>query len=139
MPLGFRSKETHTLGSQHKKFSKTKSEESGYDSDTTRYFGNNTQPNTYSNLCRKSGSSPRGSVKSDSFDPSETESSTSERTSVEGESGRRVEEEEEEEEEEGVRRREEDEGILPLSSSKEQGAQFSTATIKPKVGEKWSD
>ena len=45
----------------HKKFSKTKSEESGYDSDTTR----------------KSGSSPRGSVKSDSFDPSETESSSS--------------------------------------------------------------
>ena len=42
----------------HKKFSKTKSEESGYDSDTTR----------------KSGSSPRGSVKSDSF---ETESSSS--------------------------------------------------------------
>ena len=45
----------------HKKFTKTKSEESGYDSDTTR----------------KSGSSPRGSVKSDSFDPSETESSSS--------------------------------------------------------------
>ena len=45
----------------HKKFSKTKSEESGYDSDTTR----------------KSGSSPRGSVKSDSFDPSETDSSSS--------------------------------------------------------------
>ena len=44
----------------HKKFSKTKSEESGYDSDTTR----------------KSGSSPRGSVKSDSFDPSETDSSS---------------------------------------------------------------
>ena len=91
----------------------------------------------YSNLSRKSGSSPRGSVKSDSFDPSETESSTSERTSVEGES-RRV----EEEEEEGVRRREEEEEeeerILP-PSSKEQGAQFSTATIKPKVGEKWSD
>ena len=43
-----------------KQFSKTKSEESGYDSDTTR----------------KSGSSPRGSVKSDSFDPSETDSST---------------------------------------------------------------
>ena len=76
-------------------------------------------------------------MKSDSFDPSETESSTSERTSVEGES-RRV----EEEEEEGVRRREEEEEeeerILP-PSSKEQGAQFSTATIKPKVGEKWSD
>ena len=47
---------------RHKKFSKTRSEESGYDSDTTR----------------KSGSSPRGSVKSDSFDPSETESSTCE-------------------------------------------------------------
>ena len=43
----------------HKKFTKTKSEESGYDSDTTR----------------KSGSgSPRGSVKSDSF---ETESASS--------------------------------------------------------------
>merc|ERR1719273_733807 len=80
VPLGFRNKEAHTMGSQHKKFSKTKSEESGYDSDTTR----------------KSGSSPRGSVKSDSFDPSETESSTSERTSVEGE--RRTEEEEEMEE-----------------------------------------
>ena len=49
-----------TLRASHKKFSKTKSEESGYDSDTTR----------------KSGSSPRGSVKSDSFDPSETDSST---------------------------------------------------------------
>ena len=48
-------------GQPHKKFTKTKSEESGYDSDTTR----------------KSGSSPRGSVKSDSFDPSETESSSS--------------------------------------------------------------
>ena len=47
-----------SLGVGHKKFSKTKSEESGYDSDTTR----------------KSGSSPRGSVKSDSF---ETESSSS--------------------------------------------------------------
>ena len=69
-------------------------------------------------------------MKSDSFDPSETESSTSERTSVEGES-RRV----EEDEEESARR---DEEILP-PSSKEQGAQFSTATIKPKVGEKWSD
>ena len=45
-------------GPGHKKFSKTKSEESGYDSDTTR----------------KSGSSPRGSVKSDSF---ETESASS--------------------------------------------------------------
>ena len=43
-----------------KSVGKTKSEESGYDSDTTR----------------KSGSSPRGSVKSDSFDPSETDSST---------------------------------------------------------------
>ena len=41
-------------------------------------------------------------MKSDSFDPSETESSTSERTSVEGE--RRV-----EEEEEGSRREEEEE------------------------------
>jgi hypothetical protein len=48
--------------SRHKVFTKTRSEESGYDSDTTR----------------KSGSSPRGSVKSDSFDPSETESSTCE-------------------------------------------------------------
>jgi len=46
--------------SRHKMFTKTRSEESGYDSDTTR----------------KSGSSPRGSVKSDSFDPSETDSST---------------------------------------------------------------
>jgi len=46
--------------SRHKIFTKTRSEESGYDSDTTR----------------KSGSSPRGSVKSDSFDPSETDSST---------------------------------------------------------------
>ena len=36
VPLGFRNKEAHTMGSQHKKFSKTKSEESGYDSDTTR-------------------------------------------------------------------------------------------------------
>jgi hypothetical protein len=43
---------------RHKIFTKTRSEESGYDSDTTR----------------KSGSSPRGSVKSDSFDPSETDS-----------------------------------------------------------------
>ena len=76
-------------------------------------------------------------MKSDSFDPSETESSTSERTSVEGES-RRV---EEEEEDGGSRRREveeeEEERIVP--PPKEQGAQFSTATIKPKVGEKWSD
>lgn len=62
VPFGFRS--TGTLKGTHKKFSKTKSEESGYDSDTTR----------------KSGSSPRGSVKSDSFDPSETDSSTSEQT-----------------------------------------------------------
>ena len=62
VPLGFRS--TDTMSGTHKKFSKTKSEESGYDSDTTR----------------KSGSSPRGSVKSDSFDPSETDSSTSEQT-----------------------------------------------------------
>ena len=80
---------------------------------------------------RKSGSSPRGSVKSDSFDPSETESSTSERTSVEGE--RRVEEEEEGRREEV----EEEERMLP--PSKEPGAQFSTATIKPKVGQKWTD
>ena len=57
IPLQFRTGETSL---HHKKFSKTKSEESGYDSDTTR----------------KSGSSPRGSVKSDSFDPSETDSST---------------------------------------------------------------
>jgi len=62
VPLGFRSSDS--MSSSHKKFSKTKSEESGYDSDTTR----------------KSGSSPRGSVKSDSFDPSETDSSTSEQT-----------------------------------------------------------
>ena len=69
-------------------------------------------------------------MKSDSFDPSETESSTSERTSVEGE--RRV-----EEEEEGSRREEEEdeeERIVP--PSKEQEAQFSSATIKPKVGER---
>ena len=66
-------------------------------------------------------------MKSDSFDPSETESSTSERTSVEGE--RRVEEEEGRREEE-----EEEERIVP--PSKEQGAQFSSATIKPKVGER---
>ena len=65
VPFGFRS--TGTLKGTHKKFSKTKSEESGYDSDTTR----------------KSGSSPRGSVKSDSFDPSETDSSTSEQTTSE--------------------------------------------------------
>ena len=46
-------------GQPHKKFTKTKSEESGYDSDTTR----------------KSGSgSPRGSVKSGDF---ETESASS--------------------------------------------------------------
>ena len=43
-----------------RKFSKTKSEESGYDSDGTR----------------KSGSSPRGSVKSDSLDNSENNSET---------------------------------------------------------------
>ena len=59
VPLPFRTGDTSL---HHKKFSKTKSEESGYDSDTTR----------------KSGSSPRGSVKSDSFDPSETDSSTCE-------------------------------------------------------------
>ena len=46
-----------------KKHSKTKSEESGYDSDTTP----------------QSGSSPRGSVKSNSLDPDETDSSTSEK------------------------------------------------------------
>ena len=78
---------------------------------------------------RKSGSSPRGSVKSDSFDPSETESSTSERTSVEGE--RRT-EEEEEVEERNKRRDVEEERVLP--PPKEQVGQFSTATIKPKVG-----
>ena len=51
-----------TVNSIHsRKFSKSKSEESGYDSDTTR----------------KSGSSPRGSVKSDSLDHCETDSSTS--------------------------------------------------------------
>jgi hypothetical protein len=66
VPAQFRTELLHhhqedsTLRPNHKKFSKTKSEESGYDSDTTR----------------KSGSSPRGSVKSDSFDPSETDSST---------------------------------------------------------------
>ena len=39
VPLGFRAKEPHhNLTAQHKKFSKTKSEESGYDSDTTRYL-----------------------------------------------------------------------------------------------------
>ena len=68
-------------------------------------------------------------MKSDSFDPSETESSTSERTSVEGE--RRT--EEEEEEVEGNKRRDvEEERVLP--PPKEQVGQFSTATIKPKVG-----
>ena len=56
VPLQFRT----GADTRHKNFTKTKSEESGYDSDTTR----------------KSGSSPRGSVKSDSFDPSETDSST---------------------------------------------------------------
>ena len=70
-------------------------------------------------------------MKSDSFDPSETESSTSERTSVEGE--RRA----EEEDEGGRREEEEEERIVP--PSKEQGAQFSSATIKPKVGERWPD
>ena len=70
-------------------------------------------------------------MKSDSFDPSETESSTSERTSVEGE--RRTEEEEEVEVEERNKRRElEEERVLP--PPKEQVGQFSTATIKPKVG-----
>merc|ERR1712012_1077571 len=72
LQMSFNVTTVNTINSR--KFSKSKSEESGYDSDTTR----------------KSGSSPRGSVKSDSFDPSETESSTSERTSVEGE--RRTEE-----------------------------------------------
>ena len=62
-PLGFLTKST--IRGAHKKFSKTKSEESGYDSDTTH----------------KSGSSPRGSVKSDSFDPGETDSSCFEVTS----------------------------------------------------------
>merc|ERR1719350_2494563 len=79
-------------------------------------------------MTRKSGSSPRGSVKSDSFDPSETESSTSERTSVEGE--RRT-EEEEEVEERNKRRDVEEERVLP--PPKEQVGQFSTATIKPKM------
>ena len=70
-------------------------------------------------------------MKSDSFDPSETESSTSERTSVEGE--RRTEEEEEVEVEERNKRRDvEEERVLP--PPKEQVGQFSTATIKPKVG-----
>ena len=68
-------------------------------------------------------------MKSDSFDPSETESSTSERTSVEGE--RRT-EEEEEVEERNKRRDVEEERVLP--PPKEQVGQFSTATIKPKVG-----
>jgi len=62
VPLGFRT--TGKMRGAHKKFSMTKSEESGYDSDTTH----------------KSGSSPRGSVKSDSFDPGETDTSTSEQT-----------------------------------------------------------
>ena len=85
-------------------------------------------------LPRKSGSSPRGSVKSDSFDPSETESSTSERTSVEGE---RVEEERGREGEKGrpdgeeeERRRVEEERLH--QPTKEQGL-YSSATIKPKV------
>ena len=48
-----------------RKFSKFKSEESGYDSDTTR---------------NGSSSSPRGSVKSDSYDPSDSyDSSTSDK------------------------------------------------------------
>jgi len=67
VPPGFLSvdnKRGRNWALRHHKFSKSKSEESGYDSDTTR----------------KSGSSPRGSVKSDSFDPSETDSSTSEPT-----------------------------------------------------------
>ena len=43
-----------------------------------------------------------------------------------------------EEEEEGRREEvEEEERMLP--PSKEPGAQFSTATIKPKVGQKWTD
>jgi len=63
VPLGFSSNKRQFV--THKKFSKTKSEESGYDSDTTR----------------QSGSSAIGSVKSDSFDPSETDSSTSDRIS----------------------------------------------------------
>lgn len=74
VPAQFRTEHHHhpdtdTLRPNHKKFSKTKSEESGYDSDTTR----------------KSGSSPRGSVKSDSFDPSETDSSTCDTNSKPGE------------------------------------------------------
>ena len=52
------------LGPKENKFSKTKSEESGHDSDTTW----------------KRGSSPRGSVKSDSFDLCESDSSSSEQT-----------------------------------------------------------
>ena len=54
---------TSTMGGAQKTISKIKSDESGYDSDTT-----------------KSGSSPRGSVKSDLFEPSETDSSISDRT-----------------------------------------------------------
>ena len=51
--------------SNGRKFSKFKSEESGYDSDTTR---------------NGSSSSPRGSVKSDSYDPCDSyDSSTSDK------------------------------------------------------------
>ena len=55
-------------------------------------------------------------MKSDSFDPSETESSTSERTSVEGERGG----EEEERSPTG-----------PMTTK--EPSQYSTATIKPKM------
>ena len=55
-------------------------------------------------------------MKSDSFDPSETESSTSERTSVEGERGG----EEEERSSTG-----------PMTAK--EPSQYSTATIKPKM------
>jgi len=59
LQMSFNVTTVNTINSR--KFSKSKSEESGYDSDTTR----------------KSGSSPRGSVKSDSLDHCETDSSTS--------------------------------------------------------------
>ena len=56
--------------SSGRKFSKFKSEESGYDSDTTR---------------NGSSSSPRGSVKSDSYDPCDSyDSSTSDKGETPG-------------------------------------------------------
>ena len=57
--------DNNTTAINGRKFSKFKSEESGYDSDTTR---------------NGSSSSPRGSVKSDSYDPSDSyDSSTSDK------------------------------------------------------------